>query len=136
MNSIILDRFDALESQLLENPIVISYKIIRREVAYNEGKLRFKATFIDGSMAEFFEYLVITGETIHLAKYSFHWQDAQGKLKYRWDNAPHHLDLPNAPHHRHNPDESVNGIIQLPDIFRILKEIESLLLDERKTLNY
>ena len=33
--------------------------------------------------------------------YSFHWQDAQGILLSRWDDAPHHRHLPTFPHHKH-----------------------------------
>lgn len=124
MNPIILEHFNRLEEQLLETHFVISYKILRQEATYSEGKLRVKVNFVDGSMAELFEYIIISGGRLNLSTYSFHWQDKQGRLRCRWDNAPHHPDLPNAPHHRHNPDESIDGIPQIPDIFSILEEIQ------------
>ncbi|MEZ4525749.1 MAG: DUF6516 family protein [Desulfobacterales bacterium] len=114
MNPVIVEYFRNIEKQLLENQLVISYKILRREVAYTDGKLRIKVTFADRSMAELFEYITISDGRMNLSKYGFHWQDKQGELKCRWDNAPHHPELPNAPHHRHNSDGSVSGIMQRP----------------------
>ena len=34
-------------------------------------------------------------------QYSFHLQDARGRLVFRYDNAPHHRELPTFPHHKH-----------------------------------
>ena len=34
-------------------------------------------------------------------KYSYHWQDSEGNLILRWDNAPHHPHLDTSPHHVH-----------------------------------
>ncbi|MBF0229910.1 MAG: hypothetical protein HQK63_10050 [Desulfamplus sp.] len=132
MNTIIIEHFNSLEASLIENNYIVSYKIIRRETSYAECKIRFKVIFVDGSEAEFFEYLVFSNKTLSLSKYSFHWQDVKGNLIYRWDNAPHFPALPNPPHHRHNPDNSVVGIIKTPDIFDIIKEIEKILEQSQK----
>ncbi|RMD91642.1 MAG: hypothetical protein D6813_07315, partial [Calditrichaeota bacterium] len=75
-------------------------------------------------IVELFEYVTESDGKIYLKKYSFHWQDANGKLKRRWDNAPHHPELPNAPHHVHNEDGSVNEVKEIPDIFYIIETIE------------
>ena len=37
--------------------------------------------------------------------YSFHWQDKNGILIIRWDNAPHHIKIKTHPHHKHQTDE-------------------------------
>ncbi|MEW5766246.1 MAG: DUF6516 family protein [bacterium] len=71
-----------------------------------------------GGNVELFEYVAELGGRMHLKKYSFHWQDAQGKLQRRWDNAPHHPNLPKAPHHIHSEDNSVR-IIRLFSIAKI-----------------
>ncbi|HCZ06046.1 MAG TPA: hypothetical protein DHV12_02745 [Thermotogae bacterium] len=36
--------------------------------------------------------------------YSYHWQDKDGTLRARWDNAPHHKGLKSFPHHKHKPN--------------------------------
>ena len=33
--------------------------------------------------------------------YSYHWQDKNDKMMYRWDNAPHHKNIITFPHHVH-----------------------------------
>ena len=127
MNAIIHEYFNAIETCLLESRVVISYRIMQQTIAYNNGKIRLKATLSDGSMAELFEYVIISGETLEVSKYSFHWQDIKGKLKCRWDNAPHYPNLPNAPHHRHNSDTSVSHNHDIPDILQFMKHIQLIL---------
>lgn len=39
------------------------------------------------------------GET--LRRYSYYWLTAADDLKIGWDNAPHHTQLENFPHHKH-----------------------------------
>ena len=127
MNPIILDHFNAVEAWLLQSPAVVVYKIISKAIAPTDGKLRVKVNFVDGGMAELFEYVIVSETSLNLSKYSFHWQDKHGTLKCRWDNAPHHPELPHAPHHKHQADQSVIPITKIPNIFDILVEIEKTL---------
>ena len=127
MNSIIRQRFDTIEALLIENPVIISYEVLRCEIAPSDGKLRIKTVLSDGGTLELFEYVAESGGHIHLLKYSFHWQDAQTKLKKRWDNAPHYPNLPNAPHHIHFEDGLVLEITDVPDVFSVIKQIEAAL---------
>ncbi len=62
----------------------------------------------DGSVLYVRDYLFINGER----KYAFHWQDPQGHLLVRWDNAPHYPELKSFPHHRHVGDR----IEEAPDV--------------------
>ena len=36
-----------------------------------------------------------------LKRYSYYWLDLADELKVGWDNAPHHRQLKNFPHHKH-----------------------------------
>ncbi len=101
MNSLIVSYFYEIELRLIESPVVASYEQVRREVTLTRGKLRVRATLVDGSLLELFEYVAEEKERIVLRKYSFHWQDARGELICRWDNVKHYPELPNAPHHLH-----------------------------------
>jgi len=124
MNPIIAQHFDAVEVRIIQSPVIFSYQIVRREISPIDGKLRLKMTLTDGESAEFFEYVTEVSGKIHLSKYSFQWQNTQGKLKRRWDNAPHHPHLPNSPHHVHNEDRTVYGVMTVPDIFYVIEQIE------------
>jgi len=123
MNGHIRRHFDLVEARLIESPAVLSFRIIRREISLNDGKLRVKAAMSDGGVLECFLYVIETCQQIILEKYSLHWQDHQGNLVRRMDNAPHFSDLTCAPHHEHNAD-MVQGMSCAPDIFSFLDEIE------------
>jgi len=127
VNPIIRQHFDAAEARLIQGPVVVSYQILRREIATSDGKLRVKVALTDGGSAELFEYVAESGGHISLLKYSFHWQDAQGRLRRRWDNAPHYPNLPNAPHHVHSENDSVRAVTSVPDLSFVVREIEKAL---------
>ena len=118
MNPIIREHFDIFEAKLIESPVIVSYQILRQEIAASDGKLRVKAALSDGGSIELFEYVAESDRHIHLLKYSFHWQDAQGKIRQRWDNAPHHV---------HSKNDSVREVMQVPDVFFVIGEIEKTL---------
>ncbi len=127
MNPIISQHFDTVEARLIQSPVIVSYQMLKREVATSDGKLRVKIILNDGGSAELFAYVTESNRRIHLVKYSFHWQDAQGELRRRWDNAPHFLHLPNAPHHVHKESNLVQEVMQVPDMFFVIEEIEKVL---------
>jgi hypothetical protein len=127
MNPIIIEHFDTYEVKLIESPAIVSYQILRREIAAVDGKLRIKAALIDEGSLELFEYVAESHRHIRVLKYSFHWQDARGRLRRRWDNAPHYPNLPNAPHHVHSKNDSVRESRQVPDAFFVISEIEKAL---------
>jgi hypothetical protein len=126
MNPLIENRFDQLEERLLESMVVKSYDILRREVSLRSGQFRVRAELRDGGLLEMFEYVQVTSEgEIVARKYRYHWQDAEGKILRRWDNATHYPDLPHAPHHVHLPDGSVEGVAELPDGLQVLIQVEA-----------
>ena len=129
MNPIIASYFDEIEMRLIGSPVVVSYKQARREIMLTDGKLRIRATLIDGGLFEFFEYVAEEKGRIDLRKYSFHWQDADGELIRRWDNVKHHMDLPKAPHHRHVKDAPPQPVFDVPNATTILTLIEERVLE-------
>ena len=128
MNPLIEQHFDTLELRLLQSPAIRAYQIIRREISLTDGKLRLKAVLSNDDILELFEYVATNSGKATLEKYSFHWQDAQGKLVRRWDNAPHFPHLPYAPHHIHQADGTVEGVATVPSALAALAEIEETIL--------
>ena len=57
MNPIIRKHFDTVESRLVESPVIISYEVLKREIAPSDGKIRVKAILSDGGVVELFEYI-------------------------------------------------------------------------------
>ena len=81
---------------LRQSPIVRDLEIIEVVEEANVQLLRVRVEIIDGSPLHvreaFFPYA---------SKYSYHWQTRTGELLLRWDNAPHHPEIPTHPHHKH-----------------------------------
>ena len=51
-----------------------------------------------------------SGEAPRWDDYAFHYQDRTNALRFRYDNAPHHQELPNFPHHLHLADGRVRPL--------------------------
>jgi len=81
--------------------IIADYSVFEYKRYGSAISLVAKFGFKNGSLLHIKDYLFIDGKR----KYSYHWQDAQGKLITRWDNSPHHRELSTFPHHRHLSEE-------------------------------
>jgi hypothetical protein len=59
--------------------------------------------------------------------YASHYQGSDEQLIFRYDDTPHHSDLPQFPHPKHAVQES--NVIQSnpPDLKNVLTEIEQLI---------
>lgn len=83
------------------------------------GLFRYRLTLRDGGLLEMFECFRVVEEKLYLAKYSFHWQDAAGQLRKRWDNATHHPEVPTHPYHVHSGAEGnvlPHGLISAEEV--------------------
>ena len=91
-----------------------------------EGRLR----FYDGSLLDFDETIVTRGVVLVKTHYAYHYQHADGSLIFRYDNAPHHPELPGFPCHKHTPA----GVqpAEAPDLSEVLREIDGLLYPDRE----
>jgi hypothetical protein len=90
---------------------------------------RYRVTLADGSLVEMTERVVAAQGIFEITKYRHHWQDTNGHLIKRWDNAPHHPTVDTFPHHLHDGAETrVVGhppITGLEVLQRILVQIEA-----------
>jgi hypothetical protein len=77
---------------------VLSFDVIEHRIWRTGSYLRLRVLLHDGSELHTREFADETDR-----KYSFHWQTAAGELLARWDNAPHHPELPTHPDHKHVP---------------------------------
>jgi len=78
---------------------------MREEAQGDMGLFRYRLTLRDGGLLEMFERFRIVKGRLQVAKYSFHWQNADGQLRKRWDNAAHHPEVSTHPHHVHDGGE-------------------------------
>jgi len=131
MNAQILSYFDGIESRFISSPVIVAYQVLRREVTDTDGFIRLKAHLSDSSQGEFFENVVEENSEIKIRKYSFHWQDKEGRLIKRWDNATHHKEL-SSPHHLHLADGTVSKVETPLNTIQVVLEIEIELANKGK----
>lgn len=79
--------------------------------------IKIKVSLKDGSVLFIKEY-----SDQNERNYAYHWQDINGKLLVRWDNAPHYPNLFNSPHHKHTPNQILSSSeILVKDILAFIK---------------
>ncbi len=66
---------------------------------------RYRIILSDGGLMDMSERILESGNALTVTKYRFHWQNTQGQLIRRWDNAPHHKDVETFPNHLHDGTE-------------------------------
>lgn len=91
---------------------------------FSRGLIDGVAYFSDGSRLEFTEKIAV--ESSRVKKQSYRYQYVQdGKTIFRYDNADHHPNLPNYPHHKHVGRKILSAIE--PSLSQVLDEIHDLL---------
>ena len=78
-----------------------SWKVVRYEREGDAYLLQITAVLPDDSRLQLRDYVFADGSR----KYAYHWMEADGALRRRWDNAPHWPDVATRPHHMHLPDQ-------------------------------
>lgn len=108
--------------------VVIAHRITRHRSSNKDGYFRAILTFTDGSRLEVMEYIRTTAKgEIETNRYSYHWMDADNRLKIRWDNAEHYPKLPGFPHHMHDGDEKNIRPCEPMNFFKVLDTITTVL---------
>lgn len=90
-----------LQEAIHTKPHVLQSNMRFEEIDTNECYVRGVLTLIDDFELHAAEY-IITAPRLTRPKYRYHLQTSDGTLVSRWDNAPHHPDVPSFPHHRHD----------------------------------
>lgn len=110
--------------------IIESYGTIRTKTVFKDkrseyiGYFRAELFFHDGSSLHVREF-IFTRSEIDRYTYVYHYQDADNRLIFRYDNTRHFPELPNFPHHKHIPDDTVSA--PEPDLQTVLDEVLGIL---------
>lgn len=105
----------------LSRHVVTEYAETGHEVA----QYRVRVTLLDGSLLQCVERARNLDGHLQTEKYSFHWQTADGTLLFRWDNAPHHHELPGFLHHLHVETETNVFTHDPVTIFDVTERVEN-----------
>jgi len=101
----------------------VDKKLDFKEFSSEEGMVRGSLLFLGGYVLNFMEYIQIGKER---PKYSFNFTDGKTVMIFRYDNAPHHREIPTFPHHKHfrsniQPSKEIG-------LAEVLSEIEKIIL--------
>ena len=121
--------FDRVLRAALGSPQVKRVEQVRREhdVMGRIGFMRYRLTLINDDLLELTERVEVQAEEIVVTKYRHHWQNQDGILIKRWDNAPHHPQVASFPHHLH--DGSEDNVVAHPpvDALQVLHLVVAML---------
>jgi hypothetical protein len=89
------------------------------------GSIKGLLRFSDHSQLIFSEAVQWHNQQLLKERYVYHYQNANGELIFRYDNAPHHPTVVTFPHHKHVGMKVEPA--SAPDLSEVLKEIELLI---------
>jgi len=89
-------------------------------LATTRANLRIRVRFLNQSLLEVNEAIILEKGKINHLGYRYHLQDKDNKLIFRYDNTPHYPDLQYFPEHKHISNDVLP--IQRPAIADVSKE--------------
>ncbi|MCI5228009.1 MAG: hypothetical protein D3918_15500 [Candidatus Electrothrix sp. AX2] len=119
---LIEEYFRQIGQAIEESHTVVDSTLLNDKRSLYIGFIEGRLTFLDGSSLRFMEFINLRAETKRY-KYSYHYQDADDKLIFRYDMAPHHQDIGTFPHHKHAADGEVLESTA-PSLADVLEEVE------------
>ena len=105
--------------------IEVEYLRVEEVLSDRLGAMGGRLRFYDGSLLAFDETVIEQGVVLVKTDYAYHYQRADGTLVFRYDNAPHHPEVPTFPDHMH-----IEGHVEAtepPDLNEVLRRIDGLL---------
>ena len=92
---------------------------------YN-GLIRCRVFFWDGSYLDIYEVVSTKAGYPVRVHYAYTYL-RQGQRVFRYDNAPHHPEVPTHPHHKHIGPQDALAPSPQPTLGQVLAEVESWL---------
>ena len=90
-----------LDELLSVSPLVLEVEIVRRSIRDTEFEkvlhYRYRVLLANGDLIEMTERVLEAQGVLEISKYRHHWQNANGVLVKRWDNAPHYPTIDTFP---------------------------------------
>ncbi len=118
--------FGEIEHDINSCPFIHSYNLVKDKRSLHIGFIEGSIRFIDNSTLCFMEFVDVS-EKVEKYKYSYHHEDDNSVMIFRYDMAPHFRDIETFPHHKHEGNKKVIASKE-PSLKEILYEIEKLIL--------
>ena len=89
------------------------------ELSAERVNLHIRLLMAQGHLLEIKEAIRLEGDRLNILAYSYHFQDPDNALIFRYDSAPHHAG-PTFPHHKHLPNAVTPSI--KPTVQQVIQE--------------
>jgi len=99
------DYFSEIQNLLRRSAFIENVDVKYEAKSKTVGLIYGNIGMVDGSTLQFLELIDRKDNEIIRPKYRFHFMDSGDKMIFRYDNAPHHPEVPTYPHHKHIRDE-------------------------------
>lgn len=97
---LIEEYFQNIEANIASYPYIFESHVLKDKRSLYIGIIEGEIYFIDESVLYFIEFVNVR-EEIERYKYSYHYQDRNGKVIFRYDMAPHYRKIETFPYHKH-----------------------------------
>lgn len=123
----IRDYLNEFLAVIAESPFVEAQKLSFEERSPDAAYITGSITFLNGSVLNFREFIVIKSERVTFLKYAYHYSAKDSSLIFRYDNAldPKARYFSTYPHHKHTSKELLPA--GRPEFRELLKEISCLI---------
>lgn len=127
VGKLIDSHFQAIENAINDDLLVVTFDLERVYMTRTRAYIKGKINFADGTSLALFQHVKITENGLDITDYRYHYMNADDRMIFRYDNAPHHRELDKFPNHKHLPMglESV----AMPTVKDVLEEIDSIITE-------
>ena len=123
--NLLSDYLERVEEAIQEFSNVYVERYEEEVLTPNRVNLRIRLRFSQKHLLQVNEAIVLVGDRLEFLDYRYHFQDENNDLVFRYDSTPHFPDLPNFPHHKHLPNDTIGS--EKPELTEVLKEVIELL---------
>ena len=122
---LITEYFQKIEFLIADCIHIVETNLFKDKRSLHIGIIEGELLFTDESALHFIEFVNVK-ETTEVYKYSYQYQDRNGKLVFRYDMAPHHREIGTFPHHKHIHSNKVVEA-SAPGLAQVLDAIDDLI---------
>ena len=125
----VTEYFETLLFEITHHTWVVHEELTFRQIDEHEGYVKGVLHIHGGLVLHVAEYVMIRQNMPQRLKYRYQLLDSHEQFVARWDNAPHHKDIPTHPFHKHRQDGEIISS-EAMDIPHVLQELEDLLISQ------
>ncbi len=118
------DYFNGVRQLIDHAPEAAIERYEEQILSESRGVLRIRLRFPDKALLEISEAIVIVAGEPQWIAYRYHYQGPLAEVVFRYDNAPHHPEIPTHPGHKHSGDQVLGS--PHPSIDQVLLEVVAI----------